>query len=96
MNHTFEGWYENEDYSGNPVKEIDKFDVGNKTFYAKWKSKLESEYTAIFRIVEVSDDYEDGYLITDHSATFNLSCVLASAWHRLLTRWPARRIHDEA
>lgn len=80
MNHTFAGWYENEDYSGNPVKEIDKFDVGNKTFYAKWKSKLESEYTAIFRIVEVSDDYEDGYLITDHSATFNLSCVLASAW----------------
>lgn len=36
--YTFGGWYENSNFSGEPVKEISKTDTGNKTYYAKWLS----------------------------------------------------------
>ena len=32
----FEGWYENEDYSGSPVTEIPVGSVGDRRYYAKW------------------------------------------------------------
>ena len=35
--YTFEGWYEDIDFSGSPVTEISSTDTGDKTFYAKWK-----------------------------------------------------------
>ena len=35
--YTFEGWYEDIDFSGAPVTEISRTDTGDKTFYAKWK-----------------------------------------------------------
>ena len=35
--HTFEGWYENPDFSGAPVDQILSSDTGNRKFYAKWK-----------------------------------------------------------
>lgn len=35
-NSTFAGWYENPNFSGNPVTEIAATDAGNKTYYAKW------------------------------------------------------------
>ncbi len=35
--HTFEGWYEDENFSGSPVTEISATDTGKKEFYAKWK-----------------------------------------------------------
>ena len=35
--HTFEGWYEDENFSGFPVTEISATDTGKKEFYAKWK-----------------------------------------------------------
>lgn len=34
--YTFEGWYEDDDFSGSPVAKILATDTGNKTFYAKW------------------------------------------------------------
>lgn len=34
--YTFAGWYDNEDYRGNPVTEISATDTGDKTFWAKW------------------------------------------------------------
>ena len=34
--HTFEGWYEDENFSGSPVTEISATDTGKKEFYAKW------------------------------------------------------------
>ena len=34
--YTFEGWYEDENFSGSPVTEICKTDTGKKEFYAKW------------------------------------------------------------
>lgn len=36
-NYVFEGWYENANYSGNPVTKIAKGTTGDKKFYAKWK-----------------------------------------------------------
>lgn len=34
--HTFEGWYEDKNFSGSPVTEISATDTGKKEFYAKW------------------------------------------------------------
>ena len=34
--YTFEGWYEDENFSGSPVTEISATDTGKKEFYAKW------------------------------------------------------------
>lgn len=36
--YTFGGWYENSNFSGEPVKEISKTDTDDKTYYAKWLS----------------------------------------------------------
>lgn len=37
--YTFEGWYEDENFSGSPVTEISATDTGKKEFYAKWEQK---------------------------------------------------------
>ena len=37
--HTFEGWYEDENFSGSPVTKISATDTGKKEFYAKWEQK---------------------------------------------------------
>ncbi len=34
--YTFEGWYEDNSFSGSPVTEIGKTETGKKEFYAKW------------------------------------------------------------
>ena len=34
--YTFDGWYENNSFSGNKVTNIPKQSIGNKTYYAKW------------------------------------------------------------
>ena len=36
--HTFKGWYEDSDFSGEPVTEISTTATGAKTYYAKWLS----------------------------------------------------------
>ncbi|MCQ2104818.1 MAG: InlB B-repeat-containing protein, partial [Fibrobacter sp.] len=43
---TFEGWYDNPYFNGEPVTEIVKGDFGDKTFYAKWQEqpKFNVEY----------------------------------------------------
>ncbi len=35
-NHTFMGWYDNEELSGDPVVSVTETDTEDKTFYAKW------------------------------------------------------------
>lgn len=40
--YSFEGWYTNSDFSGDPVTSIGSSEVGNETYYAKW-SKLSAE-----------------------------------------------------
>ena len=37
----FLGWYENEDFSDNPVTQITAGSSGNKTFYARWLAKTD-------------------------------------------------------
>ena len=37
--YTFEGWYDNEALTGNPVTEISNTAIGNKEYWAKWKVK---------------------------------------------------------
>lgn len=41
----FDGWYDNEQYSGEPVTQIDANSTGDKVFYAKWN---ENSYSVIF------------------------------------------------
>ena len=36
--YTFEGWYEKEDLTGDPVTEIGKDAIGDKAYWAKWKA----------------------------------------------------------
>ena len=36
--HTFAGWYENPEFSGNPVTDIPTNSTGELTFYAKWQN----------------------------------------------------------
>ncbi len=38
--YTFQGWYEDANFSGNPITNIAKGSVGNKTFYAKWTENV--------------------------------------------------------
>ena len=37
--YTFAGWYDNENFTGEPVTAISATDFGDKTFYAKWVHK---------------------------------------------------------
>ena len=36
-NYIFSGWYDNVEFSGDPVEQISASDTGEKTFYAQWK-----------------------------------------------------------
>lgn len=39
-NLTFGGWYENSDFSGDPVTQIGTTDTGAKTYYARWTASV--------------------------------------------------------
>ena len=43
--YTFEGWYEKEDLTGNPVIEISATDTGEKEYWAKWEEVENPEPT---------------------------------------------------
>ena len=43
--YTFDGWYENPDFTGNPVADVPTDSTGELTFYAKWTANT---YTVIF------------------------------------------------
>ena len=43
--YVFEGWYDNEEFDGEPVTEISKETTGDKLYYAKWR---EQEYCIRF------------------------------------------------
>lgn len=38
VGHTFEGWYESEDFIGDVVTEISAGEIGDKIYYAKWNN----------------------------------------------------------
>ena len=43
--YTFDGWYENQDFTGNPVADVPTDSTGELTFYAKWTVNI---YTVTF------------------------------------------------
>ena len=43
--HTFAGWYEKEDLTGDPVTEISKTDINDKAYWAKWEEVENPEPT---------------------------------------------------
>ena len=43
--YTFDGWYEDPDFTGNPVADVPTDSTGELTFYAKWTANT---YTVIF------------------------------------------------
>ena len=43
--YTFDGWYENPDFTGNPVADVPTDSTGELTFYAKWTANI---YIVIF------------------------------------------------
>ncbi len=55
--YTFDGWYENADYTGSSVTDIAVADYGDKTYYAKW---VANTYTVTYNT--------DGGTITDEGA----------------------------
>lgn len=50
----FLGWYDNENFEGNPITKITSSEIGNKTFYAKWSE--ENEFYITSDIYMISDD----------------------------------------
>ena len=53
--YNFAGWYDNEEFTGNPVTEISATDTGDKEFYAKWEVDAEikeSSDTELFPSVQ--------------------------------------------
>ena len=49
----FLGWYDNAEFSGNPITEIKATDSGNKTYYAKWEEEVFAEKIEINQISEL-------------------------------------------
>ena len=54
--YTFEGWYENAEFTGDAVTQIAKGSTGDKTFYAKWTANT---YAVIFHANGGKGDMED-------------------------------------
>ena len=42
--YTFTGWYDNESFTGEPVKAIEQGTLGDKIFYAKWEANTDTPY----------------------------------------------------
>ncbi len=40
LGHTFKGWYDNEECTGQPIARISKSDTGNKELWAKWTADV--------------------------------------------------------
>ena len=49
----FLGWYDNPEFSGNPITKLGASDSGNKVFYAKWEEEVFAETFEINQISEL-------------------------------------------
>ena len=66
----FDGWYENENLSGEPVTMIKQGSTGDKTFYAKWiPETVVTQYGAV-TITESNTEVE-GEIVTTRVAVIN-------------------------
>ncbi|MCQ2960161.1 MAG: InlB B-repeat-containing protein [Bacteroidales bacterium] len=58
--HTFGGWYENEDFSGDRVYSIPVSSFGDKEFFAKW-TKKSYNITFVVNGGKISEEYPNSY-----------------------------------
>ena len=67
----FCGWYENENFDGEPVSIIPEGSTGSKTFYAKWEIIIpEPVYTITYKLN--GGEWEKGYSINfSYKSSFN-------------------------
>ena len=80
----FAGWYDNQNFTGAPVKEISANDTGNKTFWAKWTpssytisynldggnvSGNPTDYTIESSTITLNNPTKEGYTFTGWSGT---------------------------
>ena len=49
----FLGWYDNPEFTGNPIYQISSLDTGNKVFYAKWAPEVKAEKVEINKVEEL-------------------------------------------
>jgi uncharacterized repeat protein (TIGR02543 family) len=64
--YTFAGWYDNENYDGNTIKNIPKCSSGNKEFWAKWELVI---YTIRFESNGGSNINDTTYTIESENIT---------------------------
>ena len=57
LDHTFNGWYLSEDFSGEPVTEISASDAGNKIFYAKYTVNPDPKYSVKVLVAQYGEGY---------------------------------------
>lgn len=82
--HTFAGWYDNENLTGNKVTQVAKGSTGNKTFYAAWTI---NQYTLTYSAGEggtVSGSHTSGTKI-DYNTSITLTANPAEG--NILSQW---------
>ena len=62
----FLGWYDNKEFTGEPITKILSTDTGNKVFYAKWEEEIKVEKIEVEKISEL-------LLFTTHQLVWNVS-----------------------
>ena len=74
--YTFKGWYDNANFTGNPVTQIPTGSAGNKTFYAKWEINT---YTVTYNMNGGSGCSDLDYTVETN--TFNLCTSVSRTGH---------------
>ncbi|MBQ3571979.1 MAG: Ig-like domain-containing protein, partial [Clostridia bacterium] len=63
--YAFLGWYENSNFSGDPVTEIGEYEIGDKVYYAKYKVKG-SKYSVQVLVAQYSQGSSSGLYYADN------------------------------
>jgi uncharacterized repeat protein (TIGR02543 family) len=95
--HTFSGWFDNADFTGNAITEIPLGSYGNKTFYAKWTI---NQYTITFNsnggsaINAITQNYDTSITAPSNPTKEGYSF---NGWSSVIpTKMPAENIVIEA
>lgn len=59
--YTFKGWYDNEALEGEPIKQITKGSVGDKTLYAKWEANTDTRY----KVEHYKEALDESFVLAD-------------------------------
>ncbi len=91
--YTFDGWYDNEALTGNPITEISTDETGNRTYWAKWTI---NQYTITFdtaggsAIAPITQDY--GTAITAPADPTKTGCTFAGWIPAIPATMPAENL----